>query len=56
MQFVLKHRDTPENNKDTPFEFTMENKKVIIKHLLIAIFNFMHASYLKVDNSFISFL
>lgn len=25
---LLKHRDSPENNPDTPFEFTPENKKV----------------------------
>ena len=24
----LQHRDTPENNADTPFEFTPENLKV----------------------------
>jgi NADH dehydrogenase (ubiquinone) flavoprotein 2 len=26
--FFVKHRDTPENNPDTPFDFTPENYKV----------------------------
>ena len=26
---VMVHRDTPENNENTPFEFTAENKVVI---------------------------
>lgn len=32
---LFKHRDSPENNADTPFEFTEENKKVCWKLTLI---------------------
>lgn len=32
--FVFQHRDTPDNNADTPFEFTEESKKVCLPSVL----------------------
>lgn len=32
--FLFQHRDTPDNNADTPFEFTEENLKVGVTSVL----------------------
>lgn len=37
MVFLFQHRDTADNNPDTPFEFTAENKKVKLASVLNSI-------------------
>ena len=46
VSFFLKHRDTPENNSDLPFDFTKENYAVIFE---IKFFYFRRKQFLPND-------